>query len=110
MVKLTEVGHEKEINTVCIAPNYQTIVTGSQDKLIKVINFHIIIICLHYINLYFVKVWSVNDLSVLGVCRGHKRGIWCTRFSSIDQVLVSSSADTTLKIWSMSDYSCLKVS
>lgn len=35
-VKLTEVGHEKEINSVCVAPNYQIIATGSQDKLIKV--------------------------------------------------------------------------
>ncbi|XP_060871087.1 transducin beta-like protein 3 [Metopolophium dirhodum] len=87
-VKLTEVGHEKEINSICIAPNYQTIATGSQDKLIK--------------------IWSANDLSVLGVCRGHKRGVWCVRFSPIDQVLLSSSADTTLKIWSMADYSCLK--
>lgn len=35
-VKLTEVGHEKEINSICIAPNCQIIATGSQDKLIKV--------------------------------------------------------------------------
>ncbi|XP_050423894.1 transducin beta-like protein 3 [Adelges cooleyi] len=87
-VKITEVGHEKDINSICIAPNYLTIASGSQDKLIK--------------------VWSANDLSLLGVCRGHKRGVWCVRFSPIDQVLLSSSADTTVKIWSMGDYSCLK--
>jgi len=35
-VNLTDVGHEKEINSICIAPNYKIIATGSQDKLIKV--------------------------------------------------------------------------
>lgn len=38
-VRLTEVGHENDINSICIAPNYQTIATASQDKLIKVMNF-----------------------------------------------------------------------
>lgn len=39
IVKLTEVAHEKDINSICVAPNCQLIATGSQDKLIKVIYF-----------------------------------------------------------------------
>ena len=29
-------------------------------------------------------------------------------FSPVDRVLVSSSADRTLRLWSVSDYSCLR--
>lgn len=55
-VKLTEVGHEKDINSVCIAPNNQTIATGSQDKLIKVIYFKIIIITYTHFFFFFIDM------------------------------------------------------
>lgn len=32
------------------------------------------------------QLWGVDDLSLKGVMRGHKRGIWCTQFSPVDQV------------------------
>lgn len=43
-----------------------------------------------------------------GVCKGHKRGVWCVKFSPVDKVVVSSSADATLRLWSLTDSSCLK--
>lgn len=64
------------------------------------------------INLFVTKtfqVWITDGLKLAGVLRGHKRGIWCVRFSPIDQVLATTSADTTAKLWSLSDFSCLKV-
>jgi U3 small nucleolar RNA-associated protein 13 len=46
---------------------------------------------------------------LLGVLRGHKRGVWCVRFSPVDRVLLSSSADCTVKLWAVEDLTCIKV-
>ncbi|KAL2724522.1 transducin beta-like protein 3 [Vespula squamosa] len=84
----TVLAHQKDINSVTISPNDKFIATGSQDKA--------------------AKLWSADDLQLLGVFNGHRRGVWCVRFSPIDQVLLTTSADCTIKIWSLSDLSCLK--
>lgn len=84
----TVLAHQKDINSVTISPNDKFIATGSQDKT--------------------AKLWSADDLQLLGVFNGHRRGVWCVRFSPIDQVLLTTSADCTIKIWSLSDLSCLK--
>ncbi|KAI9594590.1 WD40-repeat-containing domain protein [Syncephalis fuscata] len=84
----THQAHDKDINTVSIAPNDKLFVTGSQDKT--------------------AKVWSCADGSLVGVCKGHKRGVWCARFSPMDQVLVTSSGDKTVRLWSLTDFSCIK--
>lgn len=44
----------------------------------------------------------------MATLRGHRRGVWCVRFSPVDKILLSSSADTTIKIWSISQLNCLK--
>ncbi|KFV15910.1 Transducin beta-like 3, partial [Pterocles gutturalis] len=86
--KVTERGHDKDINSVAVSPNDRLIATGSQDRL--------------------AKLWSCSDCSLLGVFTGHKRGIWCVQFSPVDQILATSSADGTLKLWGLRDFSCLK--
>ncbi|KAM9372396.1 transducin beta-like protein 3 [Phaethornis superciliosus] len=86
--KVTEKGHNKDINSVAVSPNDKLIATGSQDRL--------------------AKLWSSSDCSLLGVFTGHKRGIWCVQFSPVDQILGTSSADGTLKLWALRDFSCLK--
>ncbi|XP_033745921.1 transducin beta-like protein 3 [Pecten maximus] len=86
--KITEKAHDKDINSIAMAPNDKFIASGSQDKT--------------------VKIWNTSDLSLLGVMRGHKRGIWCLQFSPVDQCLATSSADGTIKIWSLSDFLCVK--
>jgi U3 small nucleolar RNA-associated protein 13 len=42
------------------------------------------------------------------VLKGHKRGIWSVEFSPIEQCVMTSSGDRTIKIWSVADGSCLK--
>lgn len=84
----TTIAHKEDVNCIAISPNDQMLATTSQDKT--------------------AKLWSMADLSLLGVLRGHRRGIWCARFSPADQVLMTTSADCTIKLWSLADMSCLK--
>lgn len=84
----TEKAHDKDINSIAVSPNDKLVVSGSQDKT--------------------AKLWSATDLSLMGVFRGHKRGIWCAQFSPADQVVATSSADGSLKLWGLQDFSCLK--
>jgi len=51
----------------------------------------------------------VSDLSLVGVCSGHSGGIWCVQFSPVDQCLATASADGTVKMWALSNFSCVRV-
>ncbi|KAI8354162.1 WD40-repeat-containing domain protein [Blakeslea trispora] len=84
----THQAHEKDINTICVAPNDKFFATGSQDKT--------------------AKLWNVDTGELVGTMKGHKRGVWSAQFSPVDQVLATSSGDKTVKIWSLKDFSCLK--
>lgn len=55
------------------------------------------------------QVWDSSDFRLLGVMRGHRRGLWAVQFSPADQVLASASTDGTIRLWSLTDYSCIKV-
>lgn len=79
----------QDVNSVAVSPNDKLLASGSQDRT--------------------AKLWSLTDMSLLGVFRGHRRGIWCVQFSPVDQVLASASADGTIKLWGLHDFSCLKV-
>eukprot|EP00798_Chlamydomonas_sp_ICE-L_P002642 gene2643-5017_t len=71
-------AHDKDINSVALAPNDQLVATGSQDRT--------------------VKIWRLPDLVQVLTLRGHKRGVWSVEFSS----------DKTIKMWSVQDGSCLR--
>ncbi|XP_020295667.1 transducin beta-like protein 3 [Pseudomyrmex gracilis] len=87
-VSHTVLAHQKEINCVTVSPNDKLIATASQDKT--------------------AKLWSADDLQLLGVFHGHRRSVWCVRFSPVDQVLLTTSADCTMKLWSLTELNCLK--
>ncbi|XP_071953471.1 transducin beta-like protein 3 [Antedon mediterranea] len=87
-VNFTHRAHEKDINSVAVAPNDKLLVTASLDKT--------------------AKLWNLENHTFLGTFRGHKRSIWCVQFSPADQVVATSSADGTIKIWSITDFSCVK--
>lgn len=53
-------------------------------------------------------IWKLPDLVSVVVLKGHKRGIWSVEFSPVDQCVITASGDKTIKIWAISDGSCLK--
>ena len=97
----TRKAHEKDINALDVNHASTLFASASQDRT--------------------VKIWSADDGSAVGVLRGHKRGVWSVRFAPQDTPIVSvdsgtstsrgmvvtGSGDKTIKLWSLSDYSCL---
>lgn len=88
IAKATVAAHDKDINSLAIAPNDSLVCSGSQDRT--------------------ACVWRLPDLVSLVVLKGHKKGIWSVEFSPVDQCVLTSSGDKTIKIWAISDGSCLK--
>ncbi|KAJ8631977.1 hypothetical protein MRB53_025313 [Persea americana] len=86
--KAVVAAHDKDINSLAVAPNDNYVCSGSQDRT--------------------ACIWRLPDLVSVTVLRGHKRGIWSVEFSPVDQCVITSSGDKTIKIWAISDGSCLK--
>lgn len=99
----TRVAHDKDINALDASAIAPLFASASQDRTIK--------------------IWSLEDGSVTGILRGHKRGVWSVRFSPAGTpplnlseggssgnrgLLVSGSGDRTVKVWSLSTYTCLQ--
>ncbi|KAK3327632.1 WD40-repeat-containing domain protein [Cercophora scortea] len=99
---LRRLAHEKDINAVDISPNGRLFASASQDKT--------------------VKIWDVEKLEVQGILKGHRRGVWTVRFAPSNMpsiqgetgtvsgkgVVLTGSGDKTIKLWSLSDYTCLR--
>ncbi|KAF2666047.1 U3 small nucleolar RNA-associated protein [Microthyrium microscopicum] len=98
----TRKAHDKDINALATHPSSNLFASASQDRL--------------------VKIWAVEDGSTIGVLRGHRRGVWTLAFSpagtqlsiagapatsSSRGYLLTGSGDKTVRIWSLTDYTCL---
>ncbi|KAF4633626.1 hypothetical protein G7Y89_g4485 [Cudoniella acicularis] len=98
----TRKAHEKDINAIDINYTGQLFASASQDRT--------------------VKIWLVEEGEVQGVLRGHRRGVWSVKFAPKDMpnivgdsgpaagkgLVLTGSGDKTVKIWSLSDFSCLR--
>jgi U3 small nucleolar RNA-associated protein 13 len=98
----TRKAHDKDINAIDINHSGQFFASASQDRT--------------------VKIWSIEEGEVQGVLRGHRRGVWSVKFAPKDTpnivgdngpaagrgLVLTGSGDKTIKIWSLSDYSCLR--
>lgn len=38
---------------------------------------------------------------------GHKKGVWDCSFSPVDKLLVSASGDKTVKVWNLTNGTCI---
>ncbi|KAG8836391.1 U3 small nucleolar RNA-associated protein 13 [Serendipita sp. 399] len=88
-------AHDKDINSLDIAPNDSLLATGSQDKTARLFAIQ------------YQKNTSAS-LKPVAVLKGHKRGIWNVKFSKHEKVLATASGDKTVKLWSIEDNTCLK--
>lgn len=100
----TRKAHDKDINAISVSYDNTLFASASQDRT--------------------VKIWSVEDGEVQGILRGHRRGVWSVMFAPKDTpaisgdstgpastrhgVVLTGSGDKTVKIWSLTDYSCLR--
>jgi U3 small nucleolar RNA-associated protein 13 len=88
-------AHEKEINSIDISSHGKSgwIATASQDKTIKLWSIHSII------DEPTSETYHGNAL--YATLSGHRRGVWSVKFNSQGSLLVSASADRTIRIWSI---------
>ncbi|GAB2224604.1 hypothetical protein Droror1_Dr00005366 [Drosera rotundifolia] len=86
--KALVLAHDKDINSLAVAPNDAYVCSGSQDRT--------------------ACVWRLPELVLVVKLVGHKRGIWSVEFSRFDFCVITASADKTIRLWSIADGSCLK--
>lgn len=93
-------AHEKDINSLDLSPNDRFLASGSQDKLVKIFE----------VDFTPSASGPAGALKLVGTCKGHRRGVWTVKFSRTDRIVASGAADRTIKLWSLDDFTCLKVS
>ena len=102
----TRKAHDKDINAVAFSHSATSplFASASQDRT--------------------AKIWDVETGEAVGVLRGHKRGVWSVAFSpsgmpalttsesggasSARGMALTGSGDKSVRIWSLTDYSCLR--
>ncbi|KAJ8126585.1 hypothetical protein O1611_g7052 [Lasiodiplodia mahajangana] len=98
----TRKAHDKDINAIDVSNNAQLFASASQDKV--------------------VKIWSIEEGETQGILRGHRRGVWSVAFAPLNTpvlqgeqgsvsgkgVVITGSGDKTIKLWSLTDYTCLR--
>lgn len=99
---LTLKAHDKDINALDVSPNDRFLATASQDKTVNVYD-------ISYTSSSKTKPASGGALKLQGTLKGHKRGVWSVRFSRTERVVVTGSGDKSVRLWSLDDFSCLKV-
>lgn len=96
----THKAHEKDINSLDVAPNDRLLASGSQDRTAKIYGID------------FSRATgdrsAHGEIKLLGTCKGHKRGVWTVKFGRSERVLATGSGDKTVKLWNLEDFTCVK--
>lgn len=98
----TRVAHEKDINCIAVSPNDKLIASGSEDRTIHIFSTS-------PPTTTTATTTTTSSLTSLATLKGHRRGVWSLRFSPVDRVLASASGDKTIRVWSLTDWTCVKV-
>lgn len=95
----TQKAHDKDINSLDVAPNDLLLASGSQDRTAKI--YEII----------YDRGGSGSargEIRLLGTCRSHKRGVWTVKFGKNEKIFATGSGDKSVKLWNLDDFSCIK--
>jgi WD40 repeat protein len=74
-------GHSSDVNAIAFTPDGKTIVTGSDDKTIK--------------------LWSLATGEEIRTLKKHSNWVWTLAISPDGKTLASGSADHTIKLWNL---------
>ena len=74
-------GHKGSVNSVAISSDSRYIVSGGQDKI--------------------VRIWNTNSGKLLKILRGHKGEVKSIAISSDDRYIITGGDDETVRIWGM---------
>ncbi|KAJ8592643.1 chromatin associated protein [Rhizopogon salebrosus TDB-379] len=77
--------------TICISPDGNFLVAGSEDKLIR--------------------VWSITNRMLVHTLEGHHGEVYALAFTPDNKTLLSASGDCTIRVWDATQFSdCLDAS
>jgi len=75
----TFAGHTDWVRAVAVTPDGQHIISGSEDRL--------------------VKVWSVDSKSLVSICTGHTQPVYAVAAMPDGQRILSGGFDDTVRVW-----------
>ncbi|KAG1730837.1 WD40-repeat-containing domain protein [Suillus paluster] len=77
-------GKPNHARTVCISPDGNFLVAGSEDKLIR--------------------VWSITNRMLVHVLKGHRGEVYALAFTPDSNTLLSASGDCTIRVWDAAQF------
>ncbi|KAG0706900.1 WD40-repeat-containing domain protein [Suillus ampliporus] len=77
-------GKPNLARTVCISPDGNFLVAGSEDKLIR--------------------IWSIANRTLVHTLEGHHGEIYALAFTPDNKILLSASGDCTIRIWDATQF------
>ena len=81
VVKFVLEGHERGVNWASFRPDLPMIISGSDDRTIKIWRYNDI------------RAWETDTL------RGHTNNVSCVIFHPKDEYIISDSEDHTIRVW-----------
>lgn len=80
--------HKRSITTVCVSPNSKLLLSGSEDRTLK--------------------LWNLSTGELVQTFYGHTKAVTAAAFSISGKYILSGSGDETVRLWEVSSGRCLR--